>query len=444
MKEAHDGIRKLCGCPKGKWKACKDPWYFSYQWKGTAYRFNLNRHLGRSKHDLSKGEAERTAEEIRIAIRNGTFGAVVEKEEKPQADDGLTFEHWAEHWKKEKGYQLVRPEDNDSRIKTISNHRLPSGERFGDRDVLKITSTDIEHLRTARRAAGRSVVTINHDLKLLRKMWNWGIRARVEAECGGHAAQVYGLTSTPFRVGGITLISLEKETPRNERFTSDEDEERLLALADARMKAFIVTMLDTACRPGELKSLQWRQVNLKGKLMTVLPGKCKTKVGRRVRLTARVVELLEARRCLPDGERMPPDAYVFGNEVGEEMTKDVLRNGWDRLKALAKQRAEDTDGKEGVDLNSLHLADLRHEAASRFDDEDIPTAQISKLLGHANVSTTSRYVNPSEQTLRRAVDKIEERHVRLANSLQKPQAARVESVYPADKSLPVSIAESTV
>ena len=100
-------------------------------------------------------------------------------------------------------------------------------------------------------------------------MWNWGIRARVEAECGGHAMPVYGLTGTPFRVGGVSFISLEKETPRNERFTSHEDEERLLALADARMKAFIVTMLDTACRPGELQSLQWRQVNLKGKLATV-------------------------------------------------------------------------------------------------------------------------------------------------------------------------------
>ena len=42
---------------------------------------------------------------------------------------------------------------------------------------------------------------------------------------------------------------------------------------------------------------------------------------------------------------MPPDAYVLGNEVGEEMTKDVLRNAWNRLKALAKQRAEDTDGR---------------------------------------------------------------------------------------------------
>jgi hypothetical protein len=43
---------------------------------------------------------------------------------------------------------------------------------FGDKPVGGIALGDIEAWREARREIGRSPVTINHDLKLLRKMFN--------------------------------------------------------------------------------------------------------------------------------------------------------------------------------------------------------------------------------------------------------------------------------
>ncbi len=443
---ANDGIRKICRCPRTKWKGCKHPWYFNYQWKGEPYRFNLNRHLGKPKDGLAKSEAERQAEKIRIAIRDGNFNkdaAVVE----PKLATVLTFEQFAEHWKREKGCQLVRPEDNDYRIRTICEFRLADGRRFGDLDVRTITSSNIEMYRKARKAAGLSVVTVNHDLKLLRKMWNWGIRVKLEAERQKQEhpelaieIPVYGLTGTPFRVAGVACISLEKETPRAVRFSSADDEDRLLALADPRMEAFITTMLDTCCRPGELRSLQWREVNLKSRTMFVLPGKSKTGVGRKVRLSARVTALLELRQFLPDGERMPSTGYVFGNEVGEEMSKETLRNAWERLRTKAARVWEETEGEKGVDLNGLHLADLRHEAASRYDELDVPTAQIKEILGHANLSTTNRYVNPSARAIQRAVDKLDAAH--LANSLQKTKTAESKSNQHTDNDLPVSNSRS--
>lgn len=35
------------------------------------------------------------------------------------------------------------------------------------------------------------------------------------------------------------------------------------------------------------------------------------------------------------------------------------------------------------------LADLRHEAGSRFDEAGMPIAYVSTMLGHSNLSTTS-------------------------------------------------------
>ena len=58
-------------------------------------------------------------------------------------------------------------------------------------------------------------MTVNHDLKLLRKMFNWGIRK-------GY------LERTPFKIGTEPAITLEKEIPRARRFEHEDDEQKLL------------------------------------------------------------------------------------------------------------------------------------------------------------------------------------------------------------------------
>jgi integrase len=121
---------------------------------------------------------------------------------------------------------------------------------FGETPLTALTTDDIEAFRESRRAAGLSPVTINHDLKLLRKMLNWGVKK-------GY------LQRTPFKIGTEPAISLEREIPRNWRFENEEDEQRLLDAANPHLSAIITALLDTACRPGEILSLQWRDVDLK-------------------------------------------------------------------------------------------------------------------------------------------------------------------------------------
>jgi integrase len=54
------------------------------------------------------------------------------------------------------------------------------------------------------------------------------------------------------------------------------------------------------------------------------------------------------------------------------------------------------------------LRDLRHEAGSRFDEAGVPTNYVSKLLGHTNLTTTSRYLNIHRRGLQLAMQKLEE------------------------------------
>ena len=385
----NNGLRKRCSCPRTKWAKCSHPWHLNYKWKETHYRLSLDREVGQPV--TSKSEASREAERIRTAIREGTFRQQM-SEALADSPTLLTFATFAERWKMERGAQLVGAKDNAYRLETIGAFVL-LGESpaltFGEKALSDISSDDIEAFRASRKAEGLSAVTVNHDLKLLRKMFNWAIRKKL-------------LTQTPFRIDGATVVSLEREIPRAVRFEDADDEDRLLKAANPHLRALIIGLLDTACRPGELLSLQWKDVNLPRREVMIRAEKAKTRTARIVPLSTRLLATLELRKLGPDGKEHPPEAYVFGNDVGER-TKSV-RTAW--INAA---------GKAG--LPGLQLRDLRHEAGSRFDEAGIPINYVSKMLGHTNLTTTTRYLNVQRRELHRAMEKLETHQAAVAQRL---------------------------
>jgi integrase len=87
-------------------------------------------------------------------------------------------------------------------------------------------------------------------------MFNWAVRKGYR-------------THTPFKIGSEPAIALEREIPRNKRLAGPEDEQRLLNAANPHLRGVIVAMLDTACRPGEILSLQWVDVSLTRRELTI-------------------------------------------------------------------------------------------------------------------------------------------------------------------------------
>jgi integrase len=87
------------------------------------------------------------------------------------------------------------------------------------------------------------------------------------------------------------------------------------------------------------------------------------------------------------------DKYVFGDELGNRVKS--VRIAW--------QAARETAG-----LPNVQLRDLRHEAGSRYDEAGVPTNYVSKILGHASLSTTTRYLNVQRRGLHLAMEKLEE------------------------------------
>jgi integrase len=369
----------------------------NFKWKGKHYRLSLDRE---ADHEIkSKSDARIEFDRIRSEIRAGTFRASSAE----QVRGELTFSQFAKLWHEQNGQYLVRARDNGYRLALIEAFVLPGTDpplTFGQKHASAITVGDIEAYRTERKGQQKlSAVTVNHDLKLLRKIFNWGIR--------------FGyLELTPFKRGPVTTISLEREIPRNKRFQSEEDEQRLLRAATPQLHAFIVGMLETACRPGELLSLQWGDVNLERGELTIRAAKSKTRTERILPISARLRAVLEMRQCDPTGEQFGPDAYVFGDEVGRQSTS--VRKEWEKVRAKAG-------------LDDFHLADLRHEAASRFEEFGVPTLYVSQFLGHANLTTTTRYLNSTRRGLHWAMERFEaarEEQAREAEAAKKEAARR--------------------
>lgn len=395
----NEGLRKVCRCGRNKWAKCPHPWHFSFQWNGQHHRFSLERHVGRK---LTKSAAEVEAERLRTAIRAGELHEMREPVRQPKPQQApMTFREFAEEWRTRRGYQLVRPRDNDSRLKLIYAFVLPGTDppmTFGEKPVADITTGDIEAYRHHRREQKRSAVTINHDLKLLRKMFAWSIRERL-------------LTATPFKIGGESVIRLDPESPREERLTSEEAERKLFEAASPHLRGVLTAMLETCCRPGEILSLQWQDVDLETRELTIRAEKAKTRRARRLPISSRLLAVLEMRRLDPSGKPFPPEAYVFGDRLGRRAIS--IRTAW--------ENARDAAGLQG-----FQLRDLRHEAASRFEEAGVLTTDVSKFLGHRNLSTTTRYLNTTSRRLRLALLRVEEARARaqsesLANSCKDAQ-----------------------
>ena len=61
--------------------------------------------------------------------------------------------------------------------------------------------------------------------------------------------------------------------------------------------------------------------------------------------------------------------------------------------------------REKANLKDLRFHDLRHTVGSRLGEKGVTVQAINKILGHADIRTTMRYVHP-DYSLREAVEKL--------------------------------------
>ena len=275
------------------------------------------------------------------------------------------LERYARHWK---------PRTLTASAYFVRNHILPA---FGHRTVDAIT---VEHVRDWFASMAGKPGSANRAMPTLSVMMRmaelWGYRTHNSNPCKN---------------------TRRYKTQAKERFLTADEMARLNAVLTRdefwcpHIVAIIRLLMLTGCRFGEIAALEWDWIR-----------------DRRIHLPdsksgPRTVWLSSAARAVIDAiPRYGPDCPFLFPARPPTRPIDNIAFQWDRIRAEAG-------------LPGLRLHDLRHSWASTAAMNGVDMVTIAKLLGHALVETTERYVHLSDRSVADAADRVSNRiHAALA------------------------------
>jgi len=210
----------------------------------------------------------------------------------------------------------------------------------------------------------------------------------------------------------IADVAKFKENNAGERILEPEEARRLVECANPMVRPILVVALNAGMRRNEILSLRWPDANFSKGFLNITTSK-----SGKPRIIPMNEAVREALRGLP---REPEAKFVFWNPETKTRYKDI-RTGF----ATAKEKAEIKGG--------LRLHDLRHTAASKMTEAGVDLVTVSKILGHSSIQMTLRYVHPTPENMRRAVELLGEAlnpsRQNTANAPEEPSKAASVSDY---------------
>ncbi len=304
------GLRKICDCPRRTWAKCPHSWHFNFKPKGgAAFRFSVDSEAG--KHIADKGTAEALADSWRSAIRAGTFRRQEQQDTSRGIlpTDAVTLETFGVTYAERLGKPVSA--NHQACFKQFAAFVAPNTTAtYGSLALAAFTEDDIETFFASLRARGFAQSTINKYVQMTKALFRWATRK-------GYLTRNPAAESDALKRG--------KHAQRHRRLQPG-DEDRLLANARPHLQRLLIGAIETGARRGELLSLTWRDVNLERREMTIRGETTKTRTGRVIPLSARLAAVLQMARTDPTGTDFGPEAYVFGDAVGQRVG-DIKRRG---------------------------------------------------------------------------------------------------------------------
>lgn len=181
---------------------------------------------------------------------------------------------------------------------------------------------------------------------------------------------------------------------KKERFLTAEELERLdtvlkmqevLRISSPYSLTAIRMLMYTGCRLSEIITLKWQDVFLEEGYLHLKESKTGEKT----------VPLNEsARKVLTHLKQEKANPYVFkGEKPGTCLT--TLKTAWGKIRKLAH-------------LEDVRIHDLRHTFASLAIKQGVDLYTVSKLLGHKDIHTTTRYAHLEMKHLIKATNVVDQ------------------------------------
>ena len=263
---------------------------------------------------------------------------------------------------------------------------------FGDRPAAEITTADVSKFLREYDRTGVSSRTVNKDRQMLSAIFNYARRE-----------DTFGLPSNP-----VSATDKRREPPAAALDFYEPDEIEVLAAAaadglhrkptdhlgpdevaarcaeDAQDAELFRVLAYTGLRIGEAIALRWGDVDLERRRLIVqratsagIEGPTKSWQVRYVPLADPAASAFERLRVR--GDFTDRDDYVFCNRLGQRLDDSAIRRRYDAARVAAG-------------LRKVKLHRLRHGVGSLVARETDPVF-VQHFLGHANLSTTERYMH---------------------------------------------------
>ncbi len=241
---------------------------------------------------------------------------------------------------------------------------------FDAKKLSEISSNDIDDYKHFRLQQVKPA-TVNRELACLSHLFNLAKRQK--------------------RFFGENPVSISKLLPEHnqiERILTKDEEVRLLDSSPPALQAILLCALHTGMRKNEILSLNWDNVDLNKKLITLEHTNTKSKKMRRIPINSTLRKILLEQKL-----KVGSSDFVFLSTKGSPYKRhDSLKQAYTGACRRAK-------------IKGLRFHDLRHTAATRMIESGASIVVVSRILGHADLKTTMRYAHP-EDSLKDAVEAL--------------------------------------
>lgn len=238
---------------------------------------------------------------------------------------------------------------------------------IGRKPLDEVSPQDVAELRRKLIAEGLANGTVNRHLAYVRALFNQALRWQLID--GRNPAASPGML---------------REIHRDKYLTPAETQALVRALdadKDQTAASALALLIVTGARRSEAMLARWDNVDFDRCMLTV--PRSKNGRPRYIPLSAFAVAILQRQLT----RRQADNPHVFPSHVRQGQALEGLRGAWARAKKKAGLAPD------------LRVHDLRHSFASALANAGTPLNEIGTVLGHTQLSTTTRYAHHSPQRL---------------------------------------------
>ncbi|MBV7702355.1 tyrosine-type recombinase/integrase [Nocardia nova] len=304
----------------------------------------------------------------------------------PQGARNITWGEWESQWQSGRVVASSTARSDKGRLR---DHIRP---RWGRTLLRDITTDAVQQwvMELTRKGLAPSTVTKCYHLLSASMKAAYNARLVVANPCRG--------------------VTLPKPGPMPEHFLDESETDAIKVTLDEFDTLVFELLLGTGMRLGEAMGLHWESVNLRRRVVAVEwaydPVAQEMKAPkdyerRTIPIGSTLTKLLsEHQKQTGMGKPAPaPVKYprtarvhtglVLAHTDGRPFDPSNFRHRFNASVRIAYVGK----GKQRHWIGETRIHDLRHTYASRLLENGIPIEEVSRLLGHANITTTMRYAH---------------------------------------------------